>query len=170
MAFYTDYGIVAMLCIVVVGYWLARKAASIVMATILASAVGIVASYLVNSVIKNLVKEVRPCHTLSAAHTVLACDPLNDYSFPSNHSVVAGAIAAGAFFIKKILGIIASIAAFFIGFSRVYVGAHYPHDVLAGWLVGILVTMVVVFVLRNVLVGFIRMLKRTALRPLVSAH
>ena len=55
-----------------------------------------------------------------------------DFSFPSDHAVMAGAVAAGLWFVSRRLGIIAAIAAVVMAFARVYIAAHYPQDVAAG--------------------------------------
>lgn len=62
------------------------------------------------------------------------------YAFPSGHATRAFAFAFGltAKYPKK--GILIFTAAILIGFSRVYIGAHYPLDVLAGALLGIFIT------------------------------
>jgi len=53
---------------------------------------------------------------------------VSDYAFPSNHSVVTAAMAAALFLISWRLGVLAVVATAVMGFSRVYVGAHYPQD------------------------------------------
>jgi membrane-associated phospholipid phosphatase len=99
-------------------------------------------AYLVSRGVKLLVAEVRPCRTLAPVTTVLPCDLPTDYSFPSNHATIAGAAATALLIIDRRLGIVASVIALLIGFSRVYLGAHYPHDVLAGFGVGAVVALV----------------------------
>jgi membrane-associated phospholipid phosphatase len=60
------------------------------------------------------------------------------FGVPSGHSQnsmsIWGMLAAG---LKKWWGwLIAGLIVFFIGFSRLYLGVHFPHDVLLGWLIG----------------------------------
>ncbi len=69
------------------------------------------------------------------------------YSFPSGHAFISAVLypAVAILFIritdKKILktyiSAIAIILVLLIGFSRIYLGVHYPSDVLAGWLIGL---------------------------------
>ncbi len=60
-----------------------------------------------------------------------------DSSFPSDHATVAFAMAAGAGLYRQRLGAIMLLLACLIGFSRVYVGVHYPADVAAGAAIGV---------------------------------
>jgi undecaprenyl-diphosphatase len=62
-----------------------------------------------------------------------------DGSFPSDHAAGAFAIAAVLFVLHRRLGVLALLAAALMSFARVYVGVHYPGDVLAGALVGVAV-------------------------------
>ncbi|SFB29962.1 undecaprenyl-diphosphatase [Clostridium frigidicarnis] len=63
-------------------------------------------------------------------------------SFPSDHSLGTMSIAVGMGMYNKILGIILGVLSLLVGISRVYVGNHYPIDVLAGyviaWVIGYL--------------------------------
>lgn len=59
-------------------------------------------------------------------------------SFPSGHTGSSFAAAWGIFHFRKKEGILALILACLIGFSRMYLSVHYPTDVLAGIVVGIL--------------------------------
>jgi len=62
--------------------------------------------------------------------------PTETYSFPSGHAfvpavyfgILAGILAAGARWRAAVV-----VMAAFLGFSRVYLGYHYPSDVVAGW-------------------------------------
>jgi undecaprenyl-diphosphatase len=62
-------------------------------------------------------------------------------SFPSDHAVLFFAIATGLFFVSKKAGTIAFLyTIIFITFSRVYLCYHYATDVIAGAVIGILVS------------------------------
>lgn len=65
------------------------------------------------------------------------------FSFPSGHTAVFFAIAAAIFYFNKKWGMIAFVVATLVGISRIYVGVHWPVDVVAGALIGILSGIVV---------------------------
>ncbi|QRP50575.1 phosphatase PAP2 family protein [Amycolatopsis sp. FDAARGOS 1241] len=90
-----------------------------------------------DTVLKALFAEVRPCRVVPGVRTLLPCDAPTDYAFPSNHTVLVAAFAGALFFIRRAWGWWATAFALLIGVSRVYLGAHYPHDVLAGLAVGL---------------------------------
>ena len=57
-------------------------------------------------------------------------------SFPSGHAAFYFAIAFAVYFAHKGAGKILLIAAFLLGLARVYLGVHYPSDILGGAAVG----------------------------------
>ena len=59
-------------------------------------------------------------------------------SFPSGHVVFFFALAMGVYFYNKKLGTLLFTGAALMGIARVYTGVHWPTDILAGALVGVL--------------------------------
>lgn len=91
--------------------------------------------------LKQVFQETRPCLAMPQIVTVQACPGPTDYSFPSDHTTVAVALAAGLWLIDRRLGAIGATLALFEGFSRVYLGQHYPHDVVAAVLLSSLIVL-----------------------------
>ncbi|WP_040196571.1 phosphatase PAP2 family protein [Candidatus Soleaferrea massiliensis] len=89
---------------------------------------------LVNLGIKELVARPRPFISHDLPPLIL---PPVGYSFPSGHTQQAFTVATVLLFANKKLGVIAMAVASLVGFSRMYVGVHYPTDVLVGALLGI---------------------------------
>ena len=86
--------------------------------------------------LKHLVNRPRP-FTVNTDITLLIKQP-SGASFPSTHSVLAGAATTVLLAKKRVLGIIALCLTVCIVFSRLYLYVHYPTDVLCGLLLGIL--------------------------------
>ncbi len=89
-----------------------------------------------NLVLKPFVARVRPCD-INTAVGLLVPRP-DDFSFPSGHTGASFAAAFALYFSKSRLYLPAFILAALIGFSRLYLYVHYPTDVLAGTLLGVL--------------------------------
>ena len=107
-----------------------------------------------NAEIKNLVLRLRPYMAHPEKIKILRviepdAHPMDisaqGYSFPSGHSANAASVyvAIARELKKKWATVLAVALPLLVGFSRVVVGAHYPTDVMAGWAVGLLATLVV---------------------------
>lgn len=115
------------------------------------SLIALTASLFLNNImIKNLVQRPRP-FTQIAELQILIPRP-GEFSFPSGHTSSSFA-SAGVFYRlldNKKLGIVLLILAFLIGLSRMYIGVHYPTDVLAGGCLGFFISQMVCILLNPV--------------------
>ncbi|ARH93299.1 phosphatase PAP2 family protein [Streptomyces sp. MOE7] len=135
---FSDYGLALFAVLMLIAWWRARRGGAGAVARALAAPAVVVVAFLLNDVIKSVFDEQRPCRTLHTV-TVEVCPGLGDWSFPSNHSAIAAAAAVALFLCDRRLGRIAVPAALLMAASRVWIGAHYPHDAVVGLLVGTLV-------------------------------
>lgn len=95
---------------------------------------------ILNRLIKEIVRRPRPYSNVLMHYS--------GFSFPSGHSSVATVILGILILIvikkchqvwlRNVLTIATAILIIIIGCSRIYVGAHYPSDVLAGWCLGLI--------------------------------
>ena len=84
----------------------------------------------------------------------------HDPSFPSDHASAAFAIAFAVLFFDRVAGGLFLAAATVIAVGRVFVGAHYPADVLAGCLVGLACAVLVVRLGRPLLAWSVKLMER----------
>jgi undecaprenyl-diphosphatase len=106
------------------------------------------AALAVNQVIALFWARPRPFSIHPTVHVLLSRS--TDPSFPSDHAAAAFAIATVAILVRPRLGAAAIALACLVAYARVYVGAHYPGDVLGGALVGVIVAIVLMRLLRLV--------------------
>lgn len=100
-----------------------------------------VTSLVVNQVIKRLVRRPRPDLRHVPVARRLRAQPLTT-SFPSGHAASAGAFTAGVASELPAAGVPVGSAAAAVAYSRIYVGVHYPFDVLVGAATGAAVALV----------------------------
>ncbi|GGQ06368.1 phosphatase PAP2 family protein [Streptomyces roseolilacinus] len=140
MGFVGEYGIMLGLVLVVLWcWWSVRRrgttedsvsaVAGIVWAP-LAAAIAV----LVNVPIRGFVERPRPFRDHDGLEVLV--EGKTDFSFVSDHSTMAMAIAVGLFIAHKRFGLAAIVLALAEGFCRVYMGVHYPTDVVGGFALG----------------------------------
>jgi len=133
---FSEYGVFLIVPVFLALLWRARTRGLAELAAIAWVPIAVALALVVDTVLKSAFAEVRPCRVVPDVHTLLPCDPPTDYAFPSNHTVIVAAFAVALLLVHRKWGIWALVFAVLMGISRVYVGAHYPHDVLAGFVVG----------------------------------
>lgn len=164
---YAGYGLAVFALLLLAAWWWARgKGPAAVAASVWAGAAPVVA-LVANQPLVGAVHEARP-YTALPGILVLA-QRSSDFSFPSDHAVMAGAAATGLWLASRRLAIVATVAALLMAGDRVYIAAHYPHDVAAGLLFGALVALVGWWLLRRPLTAAVTRLAGTSLRPFVHA-
>ncbi len=85
--------------------------------------------------LKHGIKRDRPCKVLSGVYPRIS--PSDLFSFPSGHTAAAFLIATLIGHSFPVLLVPVFIWALLVGVSRIYLGVHYPSDILAGLLIGI---------------------------------
>ncbi|MEK7508561.1 MAG: phosphatase PAP2 family protein [Patescibacteria group bacterium] len=98
---------------------------------------GSAASYLVSILIGFGTGRLRPFANSLEVHQLVSAS-FSHKSFPSSHATVAFAIAMSVFLFNRTWGIPMLAAAFLVSWGRVFVGVHYPSDVVAGAILGAL--------------------------------
>lgn len=98
--------------------------------------------------IKFLIQRSRPFLQFSELAPLIP--PPSGYSFPSSHATTAFACATVLFAMKKPVGCAAYVAAALISFSRVYLCVHFPSDVTAGALLGIVLGVAITLIVRHI--------------------
>lgn len=102
----------------------------------IAVSVGVV--WYIVTALKIIVAIPRPYTVISDAHLLVAnTTPLE--SFPSAHTALLAALATAVYLHHKKLGALLLLLTSVVGLSRIFVGVHYPIDVLFGFLIGFIV-------------------------------
>lgn len=89
----------------------------------------------VNVIIKKIVARPRPYVMIDGLINII--EQQSDYSFPSGHTAASFAFVSVLWMVApKKLSVPLTILASFIAFSRLYVGVHYPTDIIGGIIIG----------------------------------
>jgi undecaprenyl-diphosphatase len=95
----------------------------------------LIISHIPVAISKKMYPRKRPY--LSLPDTNIGNNPLKDHSFPSGHTTAIFSIVTPLIFLNPFIGMFLLFAALLVAISRMYLGLHYPSDVLAGIVLGI---------------------------------
>ena len=137
---------ITLFCIVLLVFHQTRKSYGVPIC------ITLVSSYVLNTILKHIFVRPRP--------DILRLVTEKSYSFPSGHSMINASIYTILILLllknadKKGKRIIVSVSLLvllgLIGLSRIYLGVHYLGDVIAGWILGVLVAFIVYIIFRNI--------------------
>lgn len=106
----------------------------------------ILGSFLGTHLLKNIFERQRPFIQLNLQPFIT---PPNSFSFPSGHSLSSFIGATCIFYTNKKWGILAYTLATLIALSRVILIVHYPSDVIVGSILGIIISLVTIFLFKK---------------------
>ena len=121
--------------------------------TLVVGGVGVIGAYLLSAGVKLLVAEQRPCQVWQVP-TALSCPAVGDWSWPSNHSLVAAAFATACILAVPRTAWLAVPVALLSGLARLAAGVHYLHDVASGLALGTALVALVVLLGRAIRSGW----------------
>lgn len=133
--FFTKYGGLSLLGLLLAILWFKKENQLENRKTVILALLAAGLALAINQIIGAFYFRPRPF----TSHMVnLLVDKSIDPSFPSDHSTLGFALAIGVLLRNRKAGLGLLAVAFFLGLSRIYVGTHYPLDVMGGAATGIL--------------------------------
>lgn len=135
---YMPYVMIALVVIYMVWWFPKRYPGAVSSLYRLAQSIEFICSlamtYIVVQFIKVAIASPRPFAVLP--HTVLLIPDQGGFSFPSMHTALTTAVAMSVLIHHRRLGLLLLVFALLVGVSRIFVGVHYPVDVLIGAVLG----------------------------------
>ncbi|KAB2808524.1 phosphatase PAP2 family protein [Pimelobacter simplex] len=165
---FAEYGVGLFAVLLLLSWWSARRDGDPRrVAAALWAPVGALVALGLNQLLVATFAEPRPFTVVPDALVLVTRS--TDPSFPSDHSVMAGAVAVGILLAqgRRVLTGVTLGLAVLMAATRVYVGAHFPLDVLAGLLVGAAIALASYRLVRPLAVRLVEAVGRTPGRVLV---
>jgi undecaprenyl-diphosphatase len=164
MEFVGEYGLLFAIVLLVLWCWWgvrrrggADAAASVAALVWAPLAAGI--AVLVNVPIRGFVERPRPFKDHDGLEVLVSGK--DDFSFVSDHATLVMALAVALFVANRKFGIGAIVLALFGGFARVYMGVHYPTDVIGGFALGTAVALLLSPVAMALLTPLVKAVERS---------
>jgi len=102
----------------------------------------IISRFFITEIIRFFYHRPRPYIVLESAQKIIS-ENKDFSSFPSGHAAFFFALAMGIYFYNKKLGILFFIATILMGIARIFVGVHWPTDILGGAIIGIIFSVII---------------------------
>lgn len=166
-----EYGCIALLAVLCgLGWLVARRRpdAPAAVAGVLWAGLAAPIALVLNVPIRGLVERPRPFVDHRGLEVLI--EGKTDFSFASDHATLVAAVAVGLFLISRRLGAVALGIALVQGFARVYMGVHYPTDVIGGFALGTATALLLAPLAMALLTPLAASVARTRMRPLVVAR
>ncbi len=109
--------------------------------------VSFLSTWIFVEILKRITNHPRPFQLLQE---VFVLAPFGSFdSFPSAHTALTTALAVAVYQTQKRFGLLLGLFALTVGFSRMYVGVHFPLDVIVGFLIGITIPLFFIALLKE---------------------
>jgi undecaprenyl-diphosphatase len=136
--FIAEY-MVVLLALAVFTFWFTRINRNRIM--VICGSITFVIAEIVGKAVGNIHSNHQPFAELSNVNQLI--EKAVDNSFPSDHSILFFSFCMTFLLFRGAKGIIWVLLAFLVGISRIWVGVHYPADILAGAIISILTAFIV---------------------------
>ncbi|WP_078601192.1 phosphatase PAP2 family protein [Streptomyces violens] len=169
MEYVGEYGIIAGLAILcLIGWWGARKKADApaAVAGLVWAPLAAGIALLANIPIREFVARPRPFKDHQGLEVLVAGK--NDFSFVSDHATLTMAVGVGIFIAHRKFGLIGIGLALLEGLCRVYMGVHYPTDVIGGFALGTAVALLFAPLAQALLVPLMKAIAASRIGALVQ--